>query len=289
MKKLLALFLLISSFSFGMKPDDVTQEVEQEDQVPDENTAQDELLLNLFRIANESGAPVEALHSIFESILKDVKDQAKFNLPLELVIYILDILDFSCSVEALKFLVRLSSLNRYFERTLKPAISDIINRKFDIPEENLETFFKLVKYKGGIPNWYLHKLLTDPLKQEKVLKLREQMSVDLDKGLIKDNVSLNKGVKSLVLALQEGRDEDAMDIMVAFPKAVYESNVGEALKFLIDNNREELLNMLLRSGIDVDEFVIALPYLQRLVAPMGHIRMHPLAYAVFYNNLKMVI
>lgn len=285
MKKLiLVLMLLNCALIFGMEEepclrngqltDDTIADLKVELEVPEN------VMMYLYDLAKESDLPEEKFEALKNMVFAEVKKQKSFNLSIDAVMNCVYMLEFSSPIELLKFLYTFASLNKSLRATIKPNIVYIIKKKFNIPENLTKTFLKLVKGKRGIPISYLEKLLLDFEKQQQIKVLRKTAKADL-----------NQAIKNLEQAVYNAEREKAMDHVISLPKEIHESDVGNLLKYLIDNDDEDFLRMFISAGINLDASVIKFATIKYYLFPWMDYITYPvsaLVYAIFYKKTKIV-
>lgn len=283
---LLAILLSSPGFALGMQAGDAEEKeaaVEQEGQNPLRQMGlTEDVVMCLYNLAKESDAPGEFFKGLEEMILGEIESQVSFNLPIEMVEHIVDVnmIKFSSALELLKFLITFSSLNKALRYVIKPHIPGIVEAKFKVSAELTKGFLKLVKGRRGVPCAYMQELLLDFEKQQKIKGLRKVAKADL-----------NKAIKTLETAVYGGKDEDAFDVIMSLPKEIFKINVGDLLKYLIDNHKENFLRMLIGSGINIDAVMIRIPFSHRLTsAPWKgypEVPLTALMYTVYKHYIKM--
>lgn len=292
----LAILLSSPGFALGMQEGDAEkneQAVEQEGQNPPRQLGlPEDVVTCLYNLTKQSNAPGELFKDLGEMILGEIKRHSSFNLPLEMVLHMVDLLEFSSPLELLKFLVTLSSLNEDLRNTIKPHISNIVETKFQVKAELTTKFLKLVKGKRGASSTFLEGLLLDFEKQQKIKGLRKAAKADL-----------KQAIKNLETAVYGHNREEAMDIIMSLPVEIFEENVGKLLKYLIDNNEEDILKMFIGAGVDINKPMLKFPFvklepttvmsslLQVLMGVSAHHDCYPitaLGHASFHGNIKMV-
>ena len=279
MKKIFLILILMScAFIFGMEEkesiQDIGQAVVQESEIPDN------VLMYLLRLANESDNPDEVLQNVMITVLKKAKKYAAGNLPIEVILHMIDATKFSSPIALLAFLGKFSSLNKHLNETIKPHIIGVICRKCNLNEKATKKFIELVNGRSGIPLEYLEMLLISRHKQKKIKELKALAETDLGQAI--------KNLESLVYA---NRCEEAMDVIMSLPKKISHITFNKFLRYLIINSEKDILKMLFGAGMSINALMIE-PTLGDLLIgkPLGtHPRcMSALVFAAFFGYAEMV-
>jgi len=204
-----------------------------------------ETILELLRVANKSNSPKMALQKVVNMILKIANKYSASDLPIEILGKLIDQLEYSFPFELLTILSRLSCVNRHYRELIKPFIVSTVCEEFNLSEDLVKGFLKLVCGRSGMPCEYLSDLLINKDRQNKIKKLKKSIRANLDQS-----------IKNLEAAVGIEDYDEAMDLIMALPEKMCCCNVGNLLKLLIAKSQKDILRMLISSGISINELMI---------------------------------
>lgn len=224
---------------------------------------------------------------IIQKLLAIVQRLAALRPPIEIILQIINSINFVTPIEFLTFLKKFSSLNKHFRTMIKPHIADLVSDRFALDKESVQEFLELVFGRSGIPLEYLEELLNNKDKREKIKKLKILYESNPAEAIERLENSLNISgvlpeiIKSFLYTNKP--DTEVIDIIMSLPKTIFYLDLGRIIKKLIDNDKILVLKMLIGAGINVNSIV----WYRDISEPDKGVST-ALHYAVDYHKIEIV-